>query len=172
MEKINAKVGETFQLVGYELIRFAEKDGGVCVVFKDVAFTSDYGEDNNLSKSKILRRMQEEILPELEKLIGAENILEFETDLISVDGSRKHGKRRSKISLPTLDFYRENRAIFAGHKVDKWWWLATPWETSEYTEDYWVACVSPRGYISNGNCNYDYGGVRPFLIFSPSIFVS
>ena len=172
MEKINAKVGETFKVGGYELIRFAEKDGGVCVVFKDVAFTSDYGKNNNLSASKILRRMQEEILPELEKLIGAENILEFETDLISVDGSRKHGKMRSKISLPTFDFYRKNRAIFARHKVDTWWWLATPWETSEYTDDYWAGCVSPRGGIDDDDGIYGNRGVRPFLIFSPSIFVS
>lgn len=171
MEKINAKVGEVFRVVEYDLIRFSDCDGGVRVVFKDIVFRSDYGSNNNLSESTILERMEKEILPELEKLLGAENILPFETDLISMDGSRKHGKMSSRISLPTFDFYRENREIFEKYKLDSWWWLATPWETSEYTNDNWIACVSPLGYF--GNVGFNIGlGVRPFLIFSPSIFVS
>ena len=113
-----------------------------------------------------------DIFSEITEILGAENVLEFETDLTSLDGSKKHGVMHSKISLPTFDFYRENRAIFEKYKLDMWWWLATPWETSEYTDDDWIACVSPRGYVSCGLCNFSFRGVRPFLIFSSSIFES
>lgn len=171
-KKITAKVGETFKVGEYELIRVKDQDGGVAVVFKDLVFNSRFGEDNNFAKSTILKRLEEEILPKLESALGAENILEFETDLTSLDGSKKHGTMRSNIGLPTFDFYRENRAIFESHKVDHWWWLATPWETSEYTDDNWTACVSPRGLIGIDYYYYGVGGVRPFLIFSSSIFVS
>ena len=168
--KINAKIGETFKIGNYELIRFPDADGGACVVFRDCLFNSEYGTNNNIKESEIMDKLKD-ILTELEKLIGAENVLEFETGLTSVDGSKKHGFMRSKISLPTFDFYRENRAIFEKYKLNQWWWLATPWETSEYTGDDWIACVSPRGLIRVGDALSDFG-VRPFLIFSSSIFKS
>lgn len=168
--KINAKVGETFKVGKYELIRFAEKDGGVRVVFKDCPFRSAYGKNNNLAESEIMDKLGD-ILAEIEADIGAENVLEFETDLTSLDGSKKHGVMHSRISLPTFDFYRENRAIFEKYKLDMWW-LATPWETSEYTDDDWIACVSPLGYFNYGLYDYCLSGVRPFLIFSSSIFES
>ena len=172
MEKIKAKVGETFKIGKYEFIRFGECQGGIAVLQKDSLFKSRFGSNNNLSKSEILKRLVEEYVPEIEREIGAENVLEFETDLISMDGSKKHGALRSKVSLPTFDFYRSNRSIFAKHSVKDWFWLATPWETSEYTDDYWIACVSPRGYFGNVNYFIDDYGVRPFWIFSSAIFES
>lgn len=171
-EKINAKVGETFKIGGYELIRFKDTQGGVAVVFKDILFTSEYGENNNLAKSKILKRLNGEILPMLEKLIGTENILEFDIDLTSLDGSKKHGTMRSRISLPTFDFYRNNVSVFDRYNPERWWWLATPDTTTEHYNDNWIVCVSPRGDIYYDGYDYDRFGVRPFLIFSSSIFVS
>ena len=169
--KIKAKVGETFKIGKHEFIRFPEEQGGVAVVMKDCLFRSNYGEDNNFAKSVILKKMQP-VLAEIIDLLGAENVLEFETDLLSLDGSRKHGVLRSKISLPTFDFYRKNRDLFSKYPVGLWWWLATPWETSEYTNDHWAACVSPRGIIGSGGGNGGINGARPFLIFSSSIFES
>ena len=169
--KIKAKLGETFKIGKYEFIRFPEEQGGVAVVMKDCLFKSDFGSDNNFAKSEILEKLQP-VLAEICELVGAENVLEFDTDLIALDGSRKHGKLMSSISIPTHRFYQENRAIFAQHPVNDWWWLATPWETSEYTDDDWVACVSPRGYVGNVSYYCVSRGVRPFLIFSSSIFES
>ncbi len=173
MEKIKAKVGETFKIGKHEFIRFGECHGGIAVVNKDSLFHSHFGENNDFSKSVILERLVEEYLPEIEREIGAENILEFDTDLISLDGSKKHGVLRSKVSLPTFDFYRSNRSIFEMHKIDKWVWLATPWETSEYTNDNWCVCVSPRGdFLDDVIYGGDGNGVRPFWIFSSAIFES
>ena len=170
--KINAKIGETFKIGKYEFIRFKEMQGGVAVVCKDCLCKSSFGNDNNLATSNILKLLVKEILPEIEDAVGAENVLEFETDLLSLDGSEKHGKLTSKISLPTLDFYRHNGKIFDRYKPDKTWWLATPESTTEHSNDVWILCVSPSG---NVYCDFYYDdgvGVRPFLILSSSIFKS
>lgn len=169
---IKAKIGETFKIGDYEFIRFKNAQGGVAVVFRDILFKSEYGPNNNLAESEIPERLKNELVPEIEKLIGAENVLEFETDLTSLDGSKKHGMMKSKISLTTFDFYRENVSIFDRYKINSWWWLATPDSTSEHVNDEWIVCVSPRGLISLGSCNDGINVVRPFLIFSPLIFDS
>ena len=114
----------------------------------------------------------EEFLPKLEKEIGAENIVEHEVDLLSLDGSTKWGKVNCKASLPTFDFYRQNVKIFDKYKLDDWWWLVTPDSTSEHYNDNWLVCVSPIGFINFNIFINDYYGVRPYLTFVSSISVS
>ena len=154
------------------LFRSTDENGEVTAVFKNCPFRSRFGNNNDLAQSDVLKKLREEILPYIENIVGADNVLEFETDLLSLDGSRKHGLLKSKISVPTLDFYRYNRSLFEKYKLDEWWWLATPDTTSEYYNDFWVRCVSPRGNVGNYDYNSDYVGVRPVLHFDSSIFVS
>ena len=98
-------------------------------------------------------------------------MLEFETDLISLDGLKTQGIIKTKISLPTFDFYRANIKLFDKFKLDDWWWLASPWSTPERYNDRWTLCVSPRGGIGNCSC-INLNGVRPILHFVSSISVS
>lgn len=163
---------ETFNIGRFELIKFAMPDGTVKAVFKDCPFKSRFGDNNDLSKSDILKKLESEILPEIEEIVGAENVLAFETDLLSLDGSKKHGVMTSKISLPTLDFYRANRDTFEKYKLDMWWWLATPDSTSEYYNDKWCVCVAPSGYANDYVNSLNIFGVRPVLRFVSSISVS
>lgn len=173
MDKILEKVGvgEVFSVAGFKFIKFYDENGNTVAVAKDSWFNSTFGRNNNLAESKILKRLKEEVLPKIEAAIGAENVVEHEVDLLSLDGSEKWGKIKGKISLPTFDFYRKHVKIFDKHKVNGWWWLATPDTTSEHLNDDWVRCVSPNGDINGNVCDYD-GGVRPFLIFVSSISVS
>ena len=165
-------IGETFKIAGMEFIKFSDENGITTAVCKDIVFNSIFGSNNNFAGSNIHERLITEILPKIEAAVGAENVLEFETDLLSLDGSGKHGVVRSKISIPTFDFYRRNRAVFEKYKLDDWWWLATPDSTSEYNNDNWCVCVAPSGLISHfSSCNDDIG-VRPFLTFVSSISVS
>ena len=90
------KNGEIFKIGRFEFIKFSDEDGKVIAVSKDCLFRSRFGNDNNLATSDILKRLNRDILPEIEEVVGAENILEFETDLLSLDGSDKHGKLISK----------------------------------------------------------------------------
>lgn len=162
---------ETFKIGRFEFIKFDMPDGTVAAVFKDRPFRSRFGDNNNLKESDILKKITSEILPEIEGIVGVENVLEFETDLLSLDGSKKHGVMTSKISIPTLDFYRANRETFEKYKLDEWWWLATPASTSEYYNDKWCVCVAPSGF-SHYNGSLNGYGVRPVLRFVSSIFVS
>lgn len=165
-------VGETFKIGELEFIKFSDENGVTTAVSKDVVFNLRFGDNNDFSQSDILKKLTEKILPAIEKAIGAENVLEHETDLLSLDGSAKHGVLRSKISIPTFDFYRNNRAVFEGYKLDGWWWLSTPDRTSEYYNDRWSACVSPSGDVYKGYIFGGIRGVRPFLCFVSSISVS
>lgn len=165
-------VGKTFKAGDFELIKFSEAEGIASVVAKDDVFRSCFGKNNNFAESEVLERLSKEVLPKLEESVGAENICEFETDLITFDGLKTYGKITSKISLPTLDFYRANVEIFDKYKLDKWWWLATADSAYPHWEGCpWILCVSPGGLMDGNNCN-DNGGVRPFLSFKSSIFVS
>lgn len=172
MSRIEIINDEIFKIGKYEFIKFVDGNGNIIGVLKDNLGDMRFGGTNDFSKSDILKKLNKEFLPEIEEIVGAENVLEFETDLTSLDGSKKHGIMKSKVSLPTFDFYRNNRAIFAKYKLNDWWWLATPHTTSEYIDNWWVSCVSPLGRIYGGNCGYHYFGVRPFLTFVSSIFDS
>lgn len=168
MEKIMLK-DNTFNVGGIEFIKFAEENGEVTAVAKDIVFRSEFGRNNKFGESKILERLQKEALPKIVEVVGEENILEHEVDLTSLDGLKTYGSIKSKISIPTFDFYRANVKIFDEHKVDTWWWLATPDTTPEHLNDTWCRCVSPVGVISDRICNSSRG-VRPFLKFVSSIF--
>lgn len=163
-------IGEIFAIGEYEFIKFKEEDGAVTAVCRDSLFVSPYGDNNNFAQS-VIRGKLDKVLAKIEKLVGAENVLTFDTDLLSMCGSETYGKMSAKISLPTFDFYRRNRAIFEKYKISKWWWLATPWETPDHGNDWWAACVSPSGGIYYHNFINNFG-VRPFCIFSSSILVS
>ena len=117
--------------------------------------------------------MKEEILPKIIEAVGEENLCTIRTDLTSMDGLKNYGTMESLISLPTMDFYRENAEIFGQHKPGSWWWLATPFSVKPNDEDEdCVLCVSPAGFIFDIFFDFDYYGVRPFCIFKSSIFES
>lgn len=144
------KNGEIFNVGGFEFIKFSDENGETVAVAKDTVFRSEYGTNNNLAESKIKEKLEKEVLPKLSEAIGEENILEHEVDLTSFDGLKTYGSVKSKISIPTFDFYRANVKVFDEHKIDKWWWLATPDTTPEHYNNLWCSCVSPFG-----DFNYD-----------------
>ena len=172
MENITVKLseiecGNTFEIGNVEFIKFAEENGEVIAVTKDIVFRSEFGKNNRFDKSDIFKKLNEEFLTCIAKVIGEENILEFETDLTTLDGLKDYKTMKSKVSLPTFDFYRSNRDIFDKYKLDTWWWLST----SDSVDSDWNVCVSPSGNIdyyfyNSGN------GVRPFCRFVSSISVS
>ena len=162
----------TFRIGDYEFIKFSDENGIVTAVSKESLFDSVFGENNDLRKSSIIEKLKSDVLPGIEAIVGAENVLEFETDLLSLDGSAQYGEMKSKVSLPTFDFYRRNRAVFEKYKLDEWWWLATPDSTPEWNTDSFIICVSPAGIIGLVGYNGSSGGVRPFWNFASSILVS
>lgn len=161
---LDVDIGDAITIADIEFIHF----GDGIIVAKDSLFDAKFDNDtNNLAESELLHRLETEVLPQIEATVGVENVLEFETDLLALDGTDEYGKMKSKISLPTIDFYRHNRKIFSKHHLNKWWWLATPDSTNGSN----VRCVYNDGSLSLNYCYY-FSGVRPFLILKSDIFVS
>lgn len=168
----NIKDGEIFSIAGIEFIKFSDKDGITTAVAKNSIGNYKFGGNNNFAESNIKKMLENDLLPKLEAEIGAENIIEHEVDLLSLDGSDKWGKVNCRVSLPTFDFYRHNVKTFDKYKLNTWWWLSTADTTSEHLNDNWVRCVAPSGIIIDFNGSYYCYGVRPFLTFVSSISIS
>ena len=162
-------IGDEFQLAGttWKILNIAG-EGYVCLAesIGNKEFDSD---DNNWATSKLRSYLNKEFLEKLEKEIGEGNVLGFERNLLSLDGQTEYGSCTDKVSLLTVDEYRKYRKYIPN--ANKWWWLISPWSTpcNDYSST--VAVVSPSGCIC-GNDYYRSDGVRPFCIFSSSIFES
>jgi hypothetical protein len=163
--------GEIFSIAGIKFIKFPSKNGETPIVAKDILFYSSFGENNDFRESKVLTKLQEEFLPKIIAAIGEENLCTIKTDLTTWDGLKPYGVMESLISLPTMDFYRENVKLFDQHKIGRWWWLATPESAQPHCDPDWILCVSPSGNI-NCDCYCIDHGVRPILILKSSIFES
>lgn len=166
------KDGGTFEVAGIEFIKFPDKDGMTPVVAKNILFNSRFGDNNDLRASEVMKRLKEEILPKITMIIGEENVCTFPTDLTAWDGLKPYGVMEEKISLPTMDFYRENVEIFDKHPAGGWWWLATPDTAQPHGAPNWILCVSPSGGFGNDCYFCRDRGVRPVLYFKSSIFES
>lgn len=170
--KIKCKDGEVFTLAGMEFIKFPSANGETPLVMKDIAFLSRFGNNNDLSSSGVLRRMQEELLPKVIAAVGEENLCVIRTDLTTEDGLKPYGVMESLVSMVTLDFYRAYVEIFDKYNPGTYWWMATPESAQPHCDPYWVLCVSPSGNIGYDYCYDNDFGVRPFYIFKSSIFES
>lgn len=162
-------VGKTFELAGarWKIIDITDT-GYVCLAdsIDDMEFDS---KSSDWKTSELRKYLNEEFLKMVEAEIGAGNLVEFERNLLSLDGQTEYGLCTDKVSLLTVDEYRKYRKYIPN--ANKWWWLITPWSTpcNDYSSSGTV--VAPSGFILNDVCHYG-SGVRPFCIFSSSIFES
>lgn len=172
MKKLPAglSIGDEFQLAGttWKILDILG-EGYVCLAESIGNKEFDSG-DNNWATSKLRSYLNKEFLEKLEEEIGEGNVLKFERNLLSLDGQTEYGTCADKVSLLTVDEYRRYRKYIPN--ANKWWWLITPWSTpcNDYSST--VAVVSPSGRINGRNYFNIDNGVRPFCIFSPSIFES
>lgn len=171
MNKLPAglSIGDEFQLAGTTWKILDITDTGYMCLAESIGNREFDSDDNNWETSDLRSYLNREFLEKLEEEIGEGNVLEFERDLFSLDGQTEYGTCADKVSLLTVDEYRKYRKYIPN--ANKWWWLITPWSTpcNDYSST--VTVVSPSGRI----CNHDYyycNGVRPFCIFSSSIFES
>ncbi len=170
MKVKNVKIGEKFELMGYQwkVLDITEK-GHVCLMEcmeNDKQFDKN---SNDWKESSLRKYLNEDFYSKLAAVVGEENIIPFERDLLSLDGLKEYGTCEDKVSLISFDEYRKYRELIPGE--GDWYWTLTPDSTKATGYDYWVAVVSPSGVINYGYYGRSYG-VRPFCIFSSSIFES
>lgn len=168
--KINVepKAGNQFELAGLRWKIIDVLDFGCMCLAEKSELTRFDPDTNDWRISELRQHLNSDLLEKIENEIGEKNVIEFERDLLSVDGQKEYEKCKDKVSMLTLDEYRKYRSLIPNEEY--YCWLLTPWSTpcNEYYN--WTAVVHPSGYVHSGNCNC-CGGVRPVCIFSSSIFV-
>lgn len=167
---VEPKAGNQFELAGlkWKIIDVLDL-GCMCLaekLEKSMTFDSNC---NDWRTSELRQYLNNDFLRKLEKEIGEENIIEFERDLLSVDGQKEYEKCKDKVSMLALDEYRKYRSLIPNEEY--YWWLLTPWSTPHNKYYKWTTVVLPSGYIYYYYCYYGRG-VRPVCIFSPLIFES
>ena len=163
--------GDVVSIGGHAFVVLEHREEGTALIHKDLLRENEkFGENNNFAGSCV-EEICNGFADEMEKAVGAENLILHTVDLTSDDGLKDYGTVQSRMSLLTADLYRKYVHILDGAKLDAWWWLATPCSTPTHKNDYWVLCVSPAGYF---NCDgyVSSFGVRPFCILKSNIFVS
>lgn len=162
--------GDTFGLAGltWTILDITDK-GYMCLADKLEDSMSFANKTNNWSESGLREYLDNVFLEKIAGEIGKENIIPFNRNLLSLDGKTEYGECEDMVSLLTVDEYRKYRRFIPN--ADYWWWLITPWSTPCNNCKEIVTVVSPSGGINYDNCSSNYG-VRPFCIFSSSIFES
>ena len=163
------KIGDEFELadVNWKILDITDS-GYMCIgdSFGNKIFDNN---SNNWNKSSLRAYLNGEFYEKISKEIGKGNIVSFKRDLLSIDGQTEYGENDDAVSLLTVDEYRKYRKLIPN--TDDWWWLITPWSTPCNNYESAVAVVSPSGCIRDRSCD-TLRGVRPFCIFSSSIFES
>lgn len=163
------EIGKTVEIAGMEWMILDKTEKGYFAVLngfdgKERVFDSD---SNNWISSKLREELNTKFLKKIVDELGEDAVIEFDRDLLSLDGQTEYGHYKDKISLLTVDEYRKYRKLLPN--MPKWWWLITPWSTPANDYNSTLTVVSPSGNFLSFNCSGSIG-VRPVCIFSSSIF--
>ena len=164
------EIGKVIELAGMDWLILDKTEKGYFAILNgfDGKRTFDSASNNWIS-SKLRNELNTRFLKKITDELGKDAVIEFDRDLLSMDGQTEYAHCKDKISILTVDEYRKYRKILPN--MDKWWWLLTPWSTPANDYSTTIAIVSPSGDFNGFNCNFE-SGVRPVCIFSSSIFES
>lgn len=164
------KIGDTFKIAGLDWKIIDITDKGYSCLCEILEEDMKFDDSSNDWKSSGLREyLNGDFLKKISDEVGEENIVKFERDLLSLDGQTEYEKCEDFISLLTVDEYRKYRSLIPNE--GNWWWLITSWSTPCNDYEYPVTVVASSGGVHDW-IYYDGRGVRPFCIFSSSIFES
>lgn len=166
---VEPKAGNQFVLAGLKW-KIIDVLGLGCMCLAERSESMEFDPDvNDWRISRLRRHLNSDLLEKIENEIGEENVIEFERDLLSVDGQNQYRACKDKVSLLTFDEYRKYRSLIPNE--DYCWWLLTPWGTGRNGCSIWTTAVLPAGRIYYYACSLGFG-VRPVCILKSNIFVS
>ncbi len=165
--------GEVFKIGEHDFIVLEQCGERTAVISKGfMAENVKFDEDSrNYKESNLKKVIENQIQPVIEKEVGAENLIEHEGDLTSVDMQDEFGGFKCKVRPITFDEARLYNNLLVNKSLNDWWWTCTPWSTEDRGWKYSIAVVAPSGNIIINNY-YSSFGVRPFCILKSNIFVS
>lgn len=167
------KAGEVFKIGENDFIVLEQLGDSTAVISKDLMAENVIFDRNtrNYTESSLKKMIDDEILKEIESVVGADNVVEHEVDLTSVDMQNEFGTCICKVRPITFDEARKYNDLLVNKDLPDWYWTCTPWSTKERGWNWSIAVVCPSGFF-----NYDFRifdrGVRPFCILKSNIFVS
>ena len=134
--------GERFDFKGFEWIVLDNNvDGGVLAIMTSTWNNRGYCFDddrcNNYAKSSLRKKLLNELLP----VLGEDNLIPHEVDLIADNGDDRYGKITDRLFILSCDEYRKYRKHVP--LLPEWMWTCTPWYI---TNTGGRSLRSPRGY--------------------------
>lgn len=165
------EIGKTIEVAGINWLVLDKLEKGYFAISEDF-----YGRDrefddncNDWKSSDLRNELNTDLRKKIESELGTDSLVEFERNLLSLDGQAEYGTCRDYVSLISVDEYRKYRKLLPN--TGKWWWTLTPDSTACNDDDTFVRVVSPSGNVGSFSCRSSRG-VRPVCIFSSSIFES
>lgn len=165
------EIGKTIEVAGINWLVLDKLEKGYFAISEDF-----YGRDrefddncNDWKSSDLRNELNTDLRKKIESELGTDSLVEFERNLLSLDGQAEYGTCRDYVSLISVDEYRKYRKLLPN--TGKWWWTLTPDSTACNDDDTFVRVVSPSGSFFDFSFNR-CRGVRPVCIFSSSIFES
>lgn len=140
---------------------------------KTYRFDSELNDFRTSEIKNVLNDENGDILTDIYKGFGKENVLIDTVDLLSMDGLHTYGTCDCKVHLGTFDDYRKARknGMFRTEN-EKPFWLDTPDSTNEGCSASCVQVVYSGGFVRCNGCCWGVFGVRPFCSLDSSICVS
>ena len=164
--------GDEFKTDIGDFIVLEQEEGTTKVITKELYKENvAFGECNDYRKSKVRKLCDNEILKDFESVFGADNIVEHDVDLTTLDGQKMFGEIKSKVRPLAFDEARKHNSLIVDKSLPDWYWTVTAWSSEERGYKYSIAVVAPSGYVNDYDFN-GVSGVRPFCILKSNIFVS
>lgn len=140
---------------------------------KTYRFDSELNDFRTSEIKNVLNDENGDILTDIYKGFGKENVLIDTVDLLSMDGLDTYETCDCKVHLGTFDDYRKARknGMFRTEN-EKPFWLDTPNSTNEVCSSSCVQFVRGGGCVDYCGCGWCVRGVRPFCSLESSICVS
>ena len=165
--------GETFKIGEHDFIVLEQKQEQTMVISKGLMVENEKFDDDtrDYNESSLKKLIESDIQPIIENEVGADNLVEHEVELTSVDMQNEFGSCKCKVRPITFDEARKYNDLLVNNEFGDWWWTCTPWSTEERGWEYSITVVSSSGFFNYCSC-YDYDGVRPLCILKSNIIVS
>lgn len=166
-------IGNEWYVVEYDVENWKTKVWRKGLLKDTYRFDAEKNDFRSSEIKDVLNDESGDILSDIYKGFGKENVLLDTVDLLSMDGLDTYGTCNCKVHLGTFDDYRKARknGMFRTEN-EKPFWLDTPDSTNEGCSASCVRVVGSDGDVGYGGCNWRVCGVRPFCSLDSSICVS
>ena len=159
--------GSRFNFKGFEWIALDNNVGGGVLAVMASSWNGKryrFNEDccNNYAESSLRKKLRDELLP----VLGEDNLISREIDLVADNGDDGYGKISDKVFILSCDEYRKYRKHVP--LIHEWMWTCTPWNvsTATYLNNVCVCSVSETGNLYSEEVD-EVNGILPACVFNP-----